>query len=755
MKEPRMIAEMDGKGFGGFSGRHPLFMAAAVSVSAVLAADRGLAWGLVVAMLWGVAGWFFAGRMKAVAWLLCGALAAGVLCVKKDFREETERELVGSGGRISARLVGDARGGGGFWEGAVSLRGGKWDGAKVWWEGRGEPPADGSLVEGVGTFVEVRGPRNAGEFDEAAWLRRKGVIAIFQGRTLAVETGDFAKWGASIRQGFRTAVTAGLEEDSDQAKVIRATVIGEAPADADELVAAFRNSGTLHIFSVSGMHVAMVGGICWIVLRLLRVRRKHAIPILLALTFGYAWITGNSPPALRSAWMMAVFLMGFVFRREPDLLNSLGAVLLVAMLWDGNLLFQPGVQLSYGVVAAIGAGTAAASRMFAWMGKREEYLPEGMETGWRRWWLAVRRKSAIALGVSAAAWVGSTPLTIWHFGLVTPVAFFATFVLGPMVNAMLGLALLSAMLHPISQEAAGVVNRCNGWIADRCVGAAEFLSGIPGSHFSTRLPGEPELIVFDLPYGDGAACFSGGNEGAVLLDCGGRRSFRTKVMRSLREQGISPDSVVISHPDGGHLGGGSDVWRAFPIRQVLLPVERARSAAYKEWRDGARAEGIKVRLVPGLRDVPMPDGARLEILHAPDAGGVNRQADERVAVFRLHWRGWKILLMSDAGITTETRMLASGEDLSADVVVAGKNAFGPSPGGEFLDAVDPEVIVASHADFPPEERLAPGLADYWRSRGIRVIDQGASGGVTIRIEESGSLILEGFVDGSEIRLPPK
>lgn len=746
---------MGERGFGGFSGRHPLFMAAVVSVTAVLAADQGLGWGLMVAVVWGVAGWFFAGRMRAVAWLVCGVLAAGVLCVKKDFREETERELVGSGGRFSARLAGDARGGGGFWEGAVVLRGGKWDGVKVWWEGRGEPPVDGAVVEGVGTFVEVRGPRNPGEFDEAAWLRRKGVIAIFQGRTLAVATGDFAKWGASVRRGFRTAVTAGLDENSDQAKVIRATVIGEAPADADELVAAFRNSGTLHIFSVSGMHVAMVGGICWMALRLFRVRRKHAVPVLLLLVFGYSWITGNSPPAVRSAWMMAVFLMGFVFRREPDLLNSLGAVLLAAMLWDGNLLFQPGVQLSYGVVAAIGAGTAAASRLFAWVGRREEYLPEDMETGWRKWWLAMRRRAVVVLGVSTAAWVGSTPLTIWHFGLVTPVAFFATFVLGPMVNAMLGLALLSAVLHPFSPQAAGMVNRCNGLLADGCVNAAEFLAAIPGAHFSTRLPGEPKLTVFDLPYGDGAACFSGGKDGAVLLDCGGRRSFRTRVMRSLREQGISPDSVVISHPDGGHLGGGADVWRAFPIRQTLLPVDRARSTAYKEWREGASAAAIKIKLAEEIDEVPMPDGAWLEILHAPDSGGVNRQADERVAVFRLHWRGWKILLMSDAGITTETRMLSSGKDLGADVVIAGKNAFGPSPGGEFLDAVDPEVIIASHADFPPEERLAPGLADYWRSRGIGVIDQGASGGVTIRIEESGSLLLEGFVDGSEIRLPPK
>ena len=112
--------------------------------------------------------------------------------------------------------------------------------------------------------------------------------------------------------------------------VIRAVVIGEQPPDADDLVAAFRNSGTLHAFSVSGLHVAMVGSIGWLLLRdSPECRGGGRCWCLLPLIFGYSWLTGNSPPAVRSAWMAAVFLGAFVFRRRPDLLNALGAVLLV------------------------------------------------------------------------------------------------------------------------------------------------------------------------------------------------------------------------------------------------------------------------------------------------------------------------------------------------------------------------------------------------------------------------------------------
>ncbi|RYD38689.1 MAG: hypothetical protein EOP87_01140 [Verrucomicrobiaceae bacterium] len=574
----------------------------------------------------------------------------------------------------------------------------------------------------------------------------------FSARGNSVRTGWLAASGAAVRTGFRTAVTEGLEEDSRQAKVIRAIVIGESPADADELVAAFRNSGTLHIFSVSGMHVAMVGGIAWFVLRQLRVSRRRAVLLILPLVFAYSWITGNSPPAVRSAWMMAVFLLAFSFRRQPDLLNALGAVLLAAMLWDGNLLFQPGVQMSYGVVAAIAVGTAWASRWFAWMAEKEEYLPDSLITGWQARWLLWRKRLATSLGVSTAAWIGSTPLTIWHFGLVTPVALVGTLVLGLPVTLMLAAALFSAVLHPLTPRAAGWLNVANGKVADVCVVLAQGLSAIPGSHFTTKRSGEPMLMIYDLEYGSAAACFSGGREGAVLVDCGDPRAFRFRVARSLRGMGIEPDSVVISQPDGGHLGGASDVWEAFPIRQAWLPVEKARSPVFREWLRDGPAAGVKILRAGEVDGLPFPDGARLEVLHVPDPAAQNARASNRVAVFRLHWRGWRLLLTGDAGMMAESRMLESGGDLSADVIITGRHPSDPTLGAAFLDAVRPQAIIASHSDFPGTERLDPRQVAFWESRGIAVVNQGKAGGVTIRIDGNGDLLIAGYVDGSVVRL---
>jgi competence protein ComEC len=213
--------------------------------------------------------------------------------------------------------------------------------------------------------------------------------------------------------------------------------------------------------------------------------------------------------------------------------------------------------------------------------------------------------------------------------------------------------------------------------------------------------------------------------------------------------------VVLSHPDGGHLGGGAAVWEAFPVKQALMPVERSRSPGFRAWMNEAPAAGVRLLTAAGGNDLPMPDGARLEVIHAPDPLSQNASADDRVAIYRLHWRGWKLLLTSDAGLGTELEMLDRNKDVRADVILAGRHRGDVTLCDRFLDAVDPQAIVASHSDFPTSERLKPEKVEYWQSRGIQVIHQGEAGGVTLRVDRQGNLRLEGFADRSVMVLTPR
>jgi competence protein ComEC len=219
--------------------------------------------------------------------------------------------------------------------------------------------------------------------------------------------------------------------------------------------------------------------------------------------------------------------------------------------------------------------------------------------------------------------------------------------------------------------------------------------------------------------------------------------------------GITPDSVVLSHPDGDHLGGAKAVWEAFPIRQVVLPVERSRSPAFRSWLKDAPLAGIKTIHAAGIHDLPMPDGARLEILLAPEPLLQNLTADDRVAIFMLHWRGWKLLFTNDAGIETELKLLEFKRDIAADVIIAGHHRTDLAWSDPFLTAVNPRVIIASNAKFPVSEKLQPATLSDWRARGIQVMNQAETGGVTVQVDPAGDLRLEGFVDKSVVILKPR
>ncbi len=739
---------------GAYEQRHPLFLLAMAAASAVGVAAWNVPFGFVFAGFCGLLGAVLNGWRLGAAWLLCSALAVTVWQWRTQVCMEAERDLLmRPPGLVTGVLLKDAKGQANRWTAVVEVASGE----IVRWQGRGdELPVAGSRVSASGAFTPLPKARNPGEFDPATWLKNQGIAANFDASWVHgdVVTSPLARLGADFRSGFREAVTAGLDENAEAAMVIRAVVIGEQPFDADALITAFRSSGTLHAFSVSGLHVAMVGSIAWLVLRSLGVPRRWAVAILLPFIFGYSWLSGNSQPALRSAWMAAVFLGAFVFRRRPDLLNALGAVLLVATLWDGRLLFQPGVQLSYGVVAAIAIGSSWATRTFAWMAKPELYLPMTQMNRRQRAWLWLRKHLAKSLGVSLAAGIGSAPLTAFHFGMITPISVIAGIFLVPWVFVLLSAALISAAFYPWLPDASQWINRGNAYVAKACVLTAQGFAAVPGGHLQLRQPSQPFLLVYDLEHGAGASCFYGGKTGAVLFDCGDAFQFKGLIVPSLRDLGIFPDSVIVSHPDGDHLGGGASVWETFPVKQALLPVLQSRSATFRSWVKDAPKAGVKVRFVENARSLSMPDGARLEILHVPESRNQDTLADERVAIYRLHWRGWKILFTSDAGMKAESLMLASGQDLAADLIIAGRNRSDLSLSDLFLDAVRPQVIIASHSDFPISEKLKPENVAYWRSRGIQVMHQGETGGVSVYIDAAGALRLEGFVDHSQITLSP-
>jgi hypothetical protein len=307
--------------------------------------------------------------------------------------------------------------------------------------------------------------------------------------------------------------------------------------------------------------------------------------------------------AVGAAWMAGLVLAAFALRRRPDLGNLLGFALLLVVLREPDLIFTAGVQLSFGVVLAIGGFHRFSSRLFTWIVRKEPYLPRVLYSPGQERWLKAKQAVADSFAVSTSAWIGSAPLGAWHFGLLTPIGIPATVALSALVMPLLGLGLLSGVCGKLP-EVSGAVNRANAQLARWMIDVAELGAGVPGGNFTIPRdrPAASALIVYDLG-DDGAACWYGRGE-AVMIDAGSRRGFEGEVMPSMRRMALRPRRVVGTHPDGGHVGGMALALDAFPVEEALLPVKRAKGENFRSWL--AAAETREVAMVEGRKGVKYP-----------------------------------------------------------------------------------------------------------------------------------------------------
>ncbi len=182
--------------------------------------------------------------------------------------------------------------------------------------------------------------------------------------------------------------------------VLSALVLGYDDEINKEIMTAFSASGTLHILSVSGMHVGIVFTALAFLFKKLENKKVWWLVRLLAMIliiWFYAILTGMSPSVIRSAMMFSFILIGKSMKRNSNIYNTLAAsILVICVAFDPLLLFEPGFQLSYFAVAGIAFIYPPISRWFYFRNKFKSSV----------WSL---------IAVSLAAQLATFPISLYYF----------------------------------------------------------------------------------------------------------------------------------------------------------------------------------------------------------------------------------------------------------------------------------------------------------------------------------------------------
>ncbi|MGQ7868511.1 ComEC/Rec2 family competence protein [Sunxiuqinia sp. sy24] len=211
-------------------------------------------------------------------------------------------------------------------------------------------------------------------------------------------------------------------KNDESLQVISALTLGYRKELSPETRSYFASTGAMHVLAVSGLHVGMIYLFLTSLFGFLK--RSGLGRLFFVLTIGlllwfYALLTGFSPSVQRATVMFTFILIGNSLKRPAAIYNSIAASAFILLLFNPNILFEVGFQLSYAAVTSI---VFFFPRLEAIFQPRHKFLQ-------RLWQLFC---------VSLSAQIGTFALSVYYFHQFPMYFWLSNFLVIPAAYLILG-----------------------------------------------------------------------------------------------------------------------------------------------------------------------------------------------------------------------------------------------------------------------------------------------------------------------------
>ena len=668
----------------------------------------------------------------------------------------------------------------------------------------------GDRVFVTGGIRPLKNFNNPGGFDYRQYMAYNAVWGSVYGSGRMIEILPAGSPGLqSYISNFRESVdlAIGSVSEGDSRAVLSALIVGKKDRISPRLQEAFSSAGASHLLAISGLHIGIVASFAFILFRWLLGRseyllrharvRKWAALAALCPVIAYGLISGMSPSTQRAVLMVAVFLAAFVFERESDSANTLGAAALAILAVSPPALFNISFQLSFAAVGTILYGLY----LFPWL------RASGQKPLERIW------KTIVAfMAISFFAIVGTMPLVMHYFNQVSVIGVVSNLVLIPLIGFLaVPVGLLSTAAHILSESLAlrgfaltdlivraglffvhGAAMLPFGgfrtvtpsilemvcfylllfgiplWVKTR---RARIIDQMPANWFSRGIPavllsaililscdlgywihrrylhGDMRITVLDVGQGNAALLEIPGGR-TLLIDGGG---FSNNEIFDVGAFIVAPflwnnkirsiDTVLLTHPDADHMNGLLFILKHFPVGRVISTHLAAESAEYREFSDLIRIKGIPHPDFDALGASEELNDVVIDYLYPPKnrrRGGLS--GNNASIVLKTTFNGISILFPGDLETVAEQELVATaGRSLSADILLSPHHGSRTSSSAALLDAVQPETVIVSarksRYGFP-----SPEVLRRYNERNFEIFQTDSDGGVCIRIDKTGVAI---------------
>ena len=610
----------------------------------------------------------------------------------------------------------------------------------------------GMVVKVKGKLYPAKSARNPGQFDEAWYLRSRGISHKLQGASVnAVWTAGEASHGFMERllMRLREGLVCQKEEllrrldvlfSETEASVLKAMLFGAAKEVPKELKSSWQSAGIGHLLAISGLHVMLLCGTLYRGFRNIGLPYGICIPASAALLICYQEMLGFRVSAFRAAGMFLVFLGAELTGKAYDRLSALALLCLAVVAKYPYSVGTSGFWLSF-------SASAGAAAFLEWAQERERVRKEA---GFRE-----RRKTPgmlLPLWISAA----SLPVQLWFFYELPVYSLLWNLCLVPLAAPVLGFALLALAFSlwsfpagmfvgapaqllleliericVLAEKLPGAVYICGRplwwqmalyyaallgcmWVfwpgrERKGKGRILLLAGAAaalGCLVFLRVHAPLEVTFLDVGQGDGALIREKGGK-TLLIDCGStdEKDVGTDcLIPFLKCCGISRvDYIFISHGDEDHISGIRTLLEQDDISVGCLVFGSRMGAKSEEWMRKAASKGVLIQhMEPG--DRLQLSGFSVRCLGpAEEKNGLEslpsetEEENNQSMVLALEGEGIRFLFTGDMEEEEEKLLLHTVPEKlwKANVLKVAHHGSKTSSSEAFLSAVSPALAVIS------------------------------------------------------------
>ena len=284
-----------------------------------------------------------------------------------------------------------------------------------------------------------------------------------------------------VRQAIGRRVRAVL--GGSTAAVSEALINGERADIPKRVNDSLRDSGLFHVLSISGLHMTLVaGGVFWLVRALLAlfpplvlrlpVKKLAAVAALAAGLF-YMLLADSGPATARSYIMIAVMFAAVLMDRPAISLRNLALAAVILLLMQPEQALSASFQMSFMAVTGL-AG------FYEWWQRHQHGKEQGAPTHFTRATGALWRFLWVPAVTSLVAGLYSGVPAAFHFGRLAPWGIVANGLALPVVGVVvMPAALLATLLMPLGLERLPLLIMGRGM--DLVMMISDWVAGFPGA----------------------------------------------------------------------------------------------------------------------------------------------------------------------------------------------------------------------------------------------------------------------------------